>query len=61
MKKNRRIFLKNSLTLGAVASTSLLASSSEDKSNGVVLGNSKKKEILYKKTKEWQKYYKIVY
>ncbi|EEF13133.1 hypothetical protein CAMRE0001_3059 [Campylobacter rectus RM3267] len=29
--------------------------------NGVVVGKSNKKEVLYKKSKEWEYYYKIAY
>jgi hypothetical protein len=44
----------------AVGATTLAASGKgyETDSNGVVIGNSNKKEILYKKTKAWEDYYK---
>ena len=29
--------------------------------NGVVVGKSNKKEVLYKKSKNWETYYKIAY
>ena len=29
--------------------------------NGVVVGKSNKKEVLYRKSKEWEYYYKIAY
>ena len=65
MQKSRRDFAKTSaLVVGATAvgSTVLMAangsSSIEAESNGVVVGNSNKKEITYKKSKAWEDYYK---
>jgi len=58
----RRSFLKGALGLGAlsVASSTLAfaKSNEEDVGNGVVGGYSPKKEILYKKTQNWEVYYK---
>jgi len=65
MQKSRRDFAKKSaIVVGATAvgSTVLAATNSsvsnETYSNGVVVGNSNKKEIIYKKTKAWEDYYK---
>ncbi len=64
MQNDRRKFIKNSaLVVGATAAvgaTSLAASgrSYEADSNGVVIGKSPKKEILYKKTTAWEDFYK---
>jgi len=57
----RRSFLKGVLGVGAlsVASSTLsFGQSQESYNNGVVRGHSPKKEILYKKTKNWEIYYK---
>lgn len=64
MQNSRRDFMKKSaLTVGATAvgATALAANSdasTEASSGGVVVGKSPKKEITYKKTKEWEIYYK---
>ena len=29
--------------------------------NGVVIGKSNKKEVLYRKTQAWEQYYKVAY
>jgi phosphodiesterase/alkaline phosphatase D-like protein len=64
MQNERRQFVKKSaMVVGAsvaVGATTLAASGKgyETDSNGVVIGNSNKKEILYKKTKAWEDYYK---
>ncbi|MGB5919173.1 twin-arginine translocation signal domain-containing protein [Arcobacter sp.] len=64
MQEDRRQFVKKSaMVVGAgvaVGATTLVASgkSYEADSNGVVIGNSTKKEITYKKTKIWEEYYK---
>jgi anaerobic selenocysteine-containing dehydrogenase len=65
MQSSRRDFMKKSaLTVGAAAvgATALAANtkdaSSEASSGGVVVGKSPKKEITYKKTKEWEEFYK---
>ena len=62
MVEERRGFLKKLATAGAVSSVGVVAASAGDKkqaqsSNGVVVGNSPKKEILYKKTEAWDEYY----
>ena len=58
----RRSFLKGALGIGAlsVASSTLIFAKSEqpEYDNGVVRGHSPKKEILYKKTRNWEIYYK---
>lgn len=66
MEQTRRDFLKKSLKVGALTTltTSAFASqniTSKQDSNGVVVGKSKKKEILYTKSEIWDKYYKIAY
>jgi len=69
MKQDRREFLKKSLkatTIAgtAVAATSLAATSKsalEADDNGVVIGKSNKKEVLYRKTQAWEQYYKVAY
>lgn len=65
MQKSRRNFAKKTaIVVGATAvgSTALVAAngsaSIETDSNGVVVGNSNKKEITYSKTKAWEDYYK---
>ena len=65
MQNSRRDFIKKSaLTVGAtaIATSTLVASnagsSNEPSSGGVVVGNSPKKEITYKKTKAWEDFYK---
>jgi len=64
MQNDRRKFIKTSAMVvgatAAVGATSLAASgrSYEADSNGVVIGKSPKKEIIYKKTKAWEDFYK---
>ena len=65
MQNDRRKFIKTSAMVvgatAAVGATTLAASgrSYEADSNGVVIGKSPKKEILYKKTKAWEDFYKL--
>ncbi len=64
MQDSRRDFLKKALVGGSavVASSALQASEKfkpESGSNGVVVGHSPKKEILYKKTSYWREYYSV--
>ena len=65
MQESRRNFAKKTaIVVGATAvgTTALAAAnradSYESDSNGVVVGKSPKKEILYKKTKAWEDFYK---
>lgn len=65
MQKSRRDFVKNAAivaagtaTVGATVLTATTVESSSYDGNGVVVGNSKKKEILYKKTTAWEDFYK---
>lgn len=61
-QEDRRIFLKKSLVAGAIATSgTMLLNANEPSSSGVVSGKAKKKEVLYKKNKEWEKYYKTVF
>ena len=62
MLKDSRNFLKKLATASAMAAVAPVASTASTKnsvqgSNGVVVGKSPKKEILYKKTKAWEEYY----
>ncbi|ATB70680.1 formate dehydrogenase accessory protein FdhE [Sulfurospirillum diekertiae] len=63
MQDQRRSFLKKTLGASAVvAAVGVSAIANESGatiagSNGVVKGKSKKKEILYKKTANWDAYY----
>ena len=68
MQGSRRDFLKKSLKVGAasgVLAVSAVAKVTSDDlardDNGVVVGKSNKKEVLYKKSKNWETYYKIAY
>ena len=71
-RKHARIktrFPQKSLKVGAVGGTMLAAAAiakpTSDElapdDNGVVVGKSNKKEVLYRKSKEWEYYYKIAY
>lgn len=63
MQDQRRSFLKKTLGASAVVAAVGVSAIAGDKggqmagSNGVVIGKSKKKEILYKKTTNWDAYY----
>ncbi|NPA74407.1 MAG: Tat pathway signal protein [Epsilonproteobacteria bacterium] len=65
MQTQRREFLKKALIgSSAVLATTTLAQANErptktQGSNGVVVGYSPKKEILYKKTSYWREYYSV--
>ncbi|WP_024956005.1 twin-arginine translocation signal domain-containing protein [Sulfurospirillum arcachonense] len=65
MQESRRGFLKKAAVVGTVAAVGTLSASESAKStvgsNGVVVGKSPKKEILYKKTANWDAYYKASY
>lgn len=70
MSEERRKFLKIALGVGVAGAGALMGAKpgkAEDKtpettsSNGVVVGHSSKKEILYKKTANWDIYYKSSY
>lgn len=67
MQNTRRSFLKKTLGVGAVVAVggvNAIASSQDSSasaSNGVVVGKAHKKEILYKKTANWEAYYKASY
>ncbi len=64
----RRNFLKRAGIAASVLATSVVAVASTSESqhrgandnvgNGVVTGNSNKKEVLYKKTQTWDEFYK---
>jgi len=63
VQDQRRSFLKKALGTGAVVAAVGVSAIASDKgaytagSNGVVVGKSNKKEILYKKTANWEAYY----
>lgn len=69
MFEERRTFLKTTLGAGAVGVGALLSAKlgiakgneGSASSNGVIIGTSPKKEILYKKTANWDAYYKAAY
>jgi len=68
MKEQRRSFIKKTLGASALvaagAATTAIANSDTKNftsSNGVVVGKSNKKEILYKETAEWEAFYKASY
>ncbi|QOG11810.1 twin-arginine translocation signal domain-containing protein [Arcobacter sp. FWKO B] len=65
MQNSRRDFVKKAAivtgtaALGAtVLTATTVKGSASQVSNGVVVGKSKKQEILYKKTAAWEEYYK---
>lgn len=62
----RREFLKNSLKFGAVAGVGVLATQNllakeNSGEKDVLVGKSKKKEVLYKASPSWEKYYSIAH
>ncbi|MFV0439094.1 MAG: Tat pathway signal protein [Desulfopila sp.] len=70
MEEERRDFLKATLGATALGVTTLMAAKcgaagvkpeAAADANGVVIGQSPKKEILYKKTAAWELYYKVAY
>ncbi len=68
MENKRRAFVKKALTTSALVvatgASNAIASgkqSEETNSNGVVVGKSNKKEILYKETDNWSAFYKASY
>lgn len=70
MLEERRSFLKTTLGAAALGVGTLLSvrcgiagekESTGNSSNGVVIGHSPKKEVLYKKTADWDVYYKAAY
>jgi hypothetical protein len=67
VQESRRNFAKKTALVAAgaaaIAGTSVLAATGEshvqgDENNGVIVGSSNKKEILYKKTASWEEFYK---
>lgn len=67
-ENSRRKFLANAgkTTVAVAAGSSILASnalgeSHSESRSSVVKGSSKKEEILYQKTAEWERYYKRAY
>ncbi|WP_024956000.1 twin-arginine translocation signal domain-containing protein [Sulfurospirillum arcachonense] len=63
MAETRRSFLKKAAVVGTVAAAGSIAATASTgeasySSNGVVVGKSPKKEILYKKTKAWDDFYR---
>ncbi len=62
MQQSRRDFVKKSALVTAgvatVATSSVMASSSNEDESDLIKGSSRKKEILYRKTATWEEYYK---
>ena len=60
MREARRSFLKKAAVAGAVTAVGVVAANAKEaySSGGVVVGHSRKKEIIYKKTKVWSEYYR---
>jgi len=65
MQVKRRDFLKKALigsgavlATGTIAQANMLKTESQG-SNGVVIGHSPKKEVLYKMTPHWREYYSV--
>lgn len=62
-QKSRRDFLKNAsktsvaVAVGGIAIAGCGSNSGNSLANGVAQGRSKKKEILYRDTKNWNSYY----
>lgn len=62
-QKSRRDFLKNAsktsvaVAVGGIAMAGCNNDSKSTVANGVAEGHSKKKEILYRDTKNWNSYY----
>ncbi|PID77328.1 MAG: Tat pathway signal protein [Deltaproteobacteria bacterium] len=68
MSEERRKFLKITAGAGVAGLATMLkakcgiaAENEQSSSNGVVVGKSPKKEILYKKNENWDRYYKSSY
>jgi len=70
MQEERRTYLKAAVSAGVVGVSTFVAAkygvaadneAPEAGSNGVVVGHSPKKEVLYKKTANWERYYKAAY
>ncbi|NLC27312.1 MAG: twin-arginine translocation signal domain-containing protein [Campylobacteraceae bacterium] len=59
MQEGRRGFLKKAAVAGALTTVGTVVASGKQayNSNGVVVGKSPKKEILYKKTQAWELFY----
>ena len=53
--QNRREFLKKVGLVGAVAASGAVAANANE---NLKLGKSKKTEVLYKRSKNWELYYK---
>ena len=53
--QNRREFLKKVGLVGAVAASGAVAANADEKLKS---GKSKKTEVLYKRSKNWELYYK---
>ncbi|MDD3344013.1 MAG: Tat pathway signal protein [Sulfurospirillaceae bacterium] len=66
VQDQRRSFIKKTLGASAVVAAVGVSAIASDKgrtagSNGVVIGKSKKKEILYTKTAHWDAFYNAAY
>lgn len=62
MAESRRNFLKKAAVVSTVAAVGTVAATASTgeaySSNGVVVGKSSKKEVIYKKTKAWDDFYR---
>ncbi|MBE0496157.1 MAG: twin-arginine translocation signal domain-containing protein [Campylobacterales bacterium] len=58
MIEARRTFLKTAALTTAAVGIATAATPRFEATNGVVMGKSSKKEILYTKTRAWEDFYK---
>ncbi len=62
--KSRRTFVRNAALVGGIAAygvvtaTAVMRKQVPDYNNGVIIGESNKKEVLYHDSIHWQEYYK---
>lgn len=63
MQEDRRGFMKKAAIAGGVAAYGLIVATAVTRkqkpnfNDGVIIGESNKKEILYKESKAWEDYY----
>lgn len=58
MIQSRRTFIKTAALTTAAVGVATAATPRFDSTNGVVVGKSPKREILYAQTKTWEDYYR---